>query len=121
MLGKLYITLHSTSEKLYSVQELANEAAQLKIAGDAISRNALTKLLNAVGKAIGDMAKDGKKDKEKSGSKSIAPVDDAEVKLDTAPEGDKLSSEEGRVEGECQDEDNDTNMAGIEDLEDDDQ
>ena len=116
MLGKLYITPHSTSEKLHSVQDLANEAVELKIAGDATSRNALTKLLASVGKAIGDAGEDGKKDKGGS-RKSMAQVDDASgIQQATAAEVEKADSEEARTEeSEGQDEIKDVDMAGTED------
>ncbi|MCJ1316088.1 hypothetical protein MMC15_001408 [Xylographa vitiligo] len=54
MLGKLYITPTSTPEKLHSAFELAVEAIELKIACDAGSRNALTKLHVALSKALGE-------------------------------------------------------------------
>ncbi|MCJ1403422.1 hypothetical protein MMC11_006645 [Xylographa trunciseda] len=54
MLGKLYITPTSALEKLQSVCDLAAEAIDLKIAPDAGSRNALTKLHTALSKALGE-------------------------------------------------------------------
>ena len=54
MLGKLYITPTSTVEKLQSAYDLAAEAIELKIAPDAGSRNALTKLHTALSKALGE-------------------------------------------------------------------
>ncbi|MCJ1438094.1 hypothetical protein MMC27_007481 [Xylographa pallens] len=54
MLGKLYITPTSTVEKLQSAYDLVAEAIELKIAPDAGSRNALTKLHTALSKALGE-------------------------------------------------------------------
>ena len=54
MLGKLYITANSASEKLTTVFELVVEAIDNKIASDATSRNALNKLHTALSKAIGE-------------------------------------------------------------------
>ena len=54
MLGKLYITANSNPEKLSSVYELVAEAMDLKVATDAPSRNALTKLHSALGKVVGE-------------------------------------------------------------------
>ena len=54
MLGKLYITPTSTPEKLQSAFELVAEAIELKIASDAGSRNALSKLHVALSKALGE-------------------------------------------------------------------
>ena len=54
MLGKLYITSNSSSEKLHTVTELVTEAIDNKIASDAPSRTALNKLQTAVKKALGE-------------------------------------------------------------------
>ncbi len=53
MLGKLYISAASSAAKLHAVHELVGDAIDAKIATDAPSRNALTKLQAAVVKAIG--------------------------------------------------------------------
>ena len=55
MLGKLYITANSSPEKLQSVHELVIEAMDGKVATDAPSRNALTKLSTALGKVLGEV------------------------------------------------------------------
>lgn len=57
MLGKLYITANSKSEKLQSTTELVVEAVDNKIAQDAPSRNALNKLHSAMNKALGEAGK----------------------------------------------------------------
>lgn len=57
LLGKLYISPSSNSEKLQTAHELVVEAIDLKVANDAPSRNAFTKLLNALVKVIGDAKK----------------------------------------------------------------
>lgn len=54
LLGKLYISPNSSSEKLQTAHELVVEAIDLKVANDAPSRNAFTKLLNALVKVIGE-------------------------------------------------------------------
>ena len=54
MLGKLYITSNSDTEKLHTVVDLAAEAIDIKIASDATTRNALNKLYMALTKAAGD-------------------------------------------------------------------
>lgn len=54
LLGKLYISPNSNSEKLETAHELVVEAIDLKVANDAPSRNAFTKLLNALVKVIGE-------------------------------------------------------------------
>ena len=54
MLGKLYITANSASERLSTVFELVVEAIDNKIASDATSRNALNKLHASLSKAVGE-------------------------------------------------------------------
>lgn len=54
MLGKLYITANSASERLSTVFELVVEAIDNKIASDATSRNALNKLHAVLSKAFGE-------------------------------------------------------------------
>lgn len=55
MLGKLYITPHSSfsAEKLHIVANLAQEAIDNKVAADAPSRTALNKLHTMIKKAMG--------------------------------------------------------------------
>ncbi|MCJ1464876.1 hypothetical protein MMC07_003491 [Pseudocyphellaria aurata] len=55
LLGKLYITANSTREKLQVIYELVTKAIDMKEASDATSRNALSKLLLALEKAIGEV------------------------------------------------------------------
>lgn len=57
MLGKLYISANSKTEKLQSTTELVVEAIDCKIAQDAPSRNALNKLHLALSKALGEAEK----------------------------------------------------------------
>ena len=70
MLGKLYITVNSTVEKLHSINELVTEAIDNKIACDAASRTALNKLHLALRKAL-DEAGDTKKDADESALPSV--------------------------------------------------
>ena len=55
MVGKLYITSNSNPEKLQTVHELVLEAIDLKIATDAPTRNALSKMEAALVKVIGEL------------------------------------------------------------------
>ena len=57
MLGKLYISANSKTEKLQSTIELVMEAIEGKVAQDAPSRNALKKLQSALSKASGGAEK----------------------------------------------------------------
>ena len=57
MLGKLYITANSRTEKLQSAIELVVEAIEGKVAQDAPSRNSLNKLHSALTKALGEAGK----------------------------------------------------------------
>ena len=57
MLGKLYISANSRTEKLQSTTGLVVEAIDGKVAHDAPSRNALRKLLSVLSKALGDAEK----------------------------------------------------------------
>ena len=54
MLGKLFISGNSKTEKLQTTTELVKEAIDEKVAQDALSRNALNKLHIALSKALGD-------------------------------------------------------------------
>ena len=66
MLGKLYVTSHSSSssEKLPIVADLLQEAIDHKVAADAPSRTALNKLHMAVKKAMGDAGTEVKQQQE---------------------------------------------------------
>jgi condensin complex subunit 3 len=80
MLGRLYITPHSTPEKLQMACDLVAEAIDAKVATDAPTRNALTKLQTALTRAIGDEA-------QITGRKSIVPEGAAlsPVEVESAP------------------------------------
>ena len=52
MLGKVYITSNSSTEKLQAVRDLVSEALDSKIAPDATARNALSKVYQALSKAL---------------------------------------------------------------------
>ena len=80
MLGKLFITATSSPEKLQLVLEHVTEAIDLKVAGDAPSRNALTKLQSSLTKAIGE----------------IEPIRKGVIKEETVP----MDDYEGEVAGE---------------------
>lgn len=55
MVGKLYIGPKSSTEKLLAVTDLVAEAIDAKIATDAATRNALSKLHQALIKFLGDV------------------------------------------------------------------
>lgn len=57
MLGKLYISANSKTEKLRSTTELVIEAIDANVAQEAASRNALNKLLSALKKALAEAEK----------------------------------------------------------------
>jgi len=71
MLGKLYITANSNSEKLRITTDLVIEAIDNKIASDAPSRNALNKLHLALSKAMGEAGKT-----KKIAENILAPADE---------------------------------------------
>ena len=54
MLGKLYISVNTKTERLQNTTELVLEAIDGNVAQDAPSRNALKKLLSVLNKALGD-------------------------------------------------------------------
>ncbi|KAL9595967.1 MAG: hypothetical protein Q9219_006127 [cf. Caloplaca sp. 3 TL-2023] len=54
MLGKLYLTSNSSTEKLRAVLDLVTEAMDTKIAPDTTTRNALNKTHQALTKALGE-------------------------------------------------------------------
>lgn len=54
LLGKLYVTGHSSAEKVQLASDLATEAVDMNIAMDAASRNGLNKFHTAVVKVIGE-------------------------------------------------------------------
>lgn len=97
MLSKLYITANSNPEKLGSVSELVVEAIDVKVATDAPSRNALTKLQSAVGKVLRDagplrkcmeeeatVAEEGKTMAEEDEAEAPALGSEEDVKIETA-------------------------------------
>ena len=57
MLGKLFITSHSTFQKLQFTNELVAEAIENNIAPDASSRTSLSKLQAAINKALSETGK----------------------------------------------------------------
>ena len=57
MLGKLYISANSKTEKLRSTTKLVIEAIDTNVAQEAASRNALNKLLSALKKALAEAEK----------------------------------------------------------------
>ena len=71
MLGKLYISSNSTTERLQTTNKLVIEAIDQKIASDATSRTALNKLHLALGKALGERDKT-----KKEADGSVLPVNE---------------------------------------------
>lgn len=98
MLGKLYITANSNPEKLSSVSELVAEAIDLKVATDAPSRNALTKLHGSLGKVVGEAGAVKKRVEEGATvldeGKTIAEEDEAEAPALASEEDVKMEIEE---------------------------
>lgn len=94
LLGKLYISPNSNSEKLKTVHELVVEAIDLKVANDAPSRNAFTKLLNALVKVIGEATTTNTKAVELDEGNTITP--------DAADEGsttvDRITEEKTEIQ-----------------------
>ena len=86
MLGKLYITSNSPSEKLHTVAELITEAIDNKIASDAPSRTALNKLQTAVKKALGETILPATRPKVQQHQEQLSPGDDDECQTVLAPE-----------------------------------
>ncbi|MCJ1285893.1 hypothetical protein MMC26_005235 [Xylographa opegraphella] len=103
MLGKLYITSTSTLEKLQSVCELAAEAIELKIAPDAGSRNALTKLHTALSKALGETAPASPRKSAAREGVTVAK-EEAETPEDTQMRDVVAALEESRLEDPMEDE-----------------
>ncbi len=78
MLGKLYITVNSSFDKLQTINTSVTEAVVDKLASDAGSRNALNKLHLALTKAMGEAGKP-----KKSLDKTLAPdADDGLTVMD---------------------------------------
>ena len=98
MLGKLYVSPHSSLEASQRVLEVAQEAAEAKTAPDAVSRNALNKLITNLEKATTTL--EGK-DKPARGRKStVAPGAPREagaemtvIEEETAIEADDVKTE----------------------------
>lgn len=75
MLAKLYITPNSNPEKIQTAFDLAAEAIDIKIAGDALSRNALTKIHSSLAKVIGEY----QVNKRKESSEGVTVLDNETV------------------------------------------
>lgn len=94
LLGKLYISPNSNSEKLQTAHELVVEAIDLKVANDAPSRNAFTKLLNALVKVIGEA--------KMTNTKAVELVEGNTITLDAADEGsttvDRITEEKTEIQ-----------------------
>lgn len=94
LLGKLYISPNSNSEKLQTAHELVVEAIDLKVANDAPSRNAFTKLLNALVKVIGEA--------KKTNTKAVELDEGNTITLDAADEGsttvDRITEEKTEIQ-----------------------
>ncbi len=55
MLGKLYITSNSSTEKLQGISDLVAEAIDAKVATDTTTKNALNKYQLALSKVLGEV------------------------------------------------------------------
>lgn len=78
-LGKLYISPSSTHKRLEGVRDLAAEAIDSKVAGDAPSRTALNKLYISLNKALGQV------EKPKTTAAEDTEVSMADVEGETSP------------------------------------
>ena len=117
MVGKMYITPVSSSDKLEAVRELVVEAIDSKIATDAASRNALSRLHVALSKAIGETGK-GRQSNEDSDDKTAA--EDVQETASIFNSGGNLGSEEAELEVndiESATEDRDTTLEHMDDEE----
>jgi len=108
MLGKIYVTPTSTPEKLQSVYELVAEALELKIAPDATTRNALTKLHTALGKAVGETA-------TKTSMKSTVPEEVSEADENNTEAGQTMLADTDRKDQDIKMED--AEEEGVKDVE----
>lgn len=79
LLGKLYVTAHSSAEKLQVAHDLAAEAVDMNLANDAASRNGLNKFHNAIVKAVGESTTD----KRQVDGETIADVE-SKMEVDDA-------------------------------------
>lgn len=105
ILGKLYITANSNPEKLSSVFQLVAEAIDLKVATDAPSRNALTKLHGALGKVVGEAGA-----VKKSVEEGVTVLDEGKTMADEdGAEAPALGSEED-VKMEIEEQENMTRL-----------
>ena len=95
MLGKVHINATAPNATLQGLLELVNEAMDAKVATDASSRNALTKLQSAIQKALASNGADSSSENTKgvsasgSGEEDALPIDATEIGDDMETELDK--------------------------------
>ncbi|KAF2084653.1 hypothetical protein K490DRAFT_48598 [Saccharata proteae CBS 121410] len=92
LLSKLHVAAHSSAARLRTVSELLTEAVEGKLAADATSRNALTKLQNAVDKALA-LAEEEEVEPTAIAAAETTAVDDVDATAATLEET-KLEPEE---------------------------
>lgn len=86
MIGKIHINLTAPTATLQGLLDLTSEALEAKVATDASSRNALTKLQTALQKVLAangtDLSAENAKTASGSGEEDASPVDATEAELD---------------------------------------
>jgi condensin complex subunit 3 len=105
MLGKLFITSNSDLKKLNTLKEAVETVSDGKYAVDAVSRNALTKLLSTVEKAISS-----KDEKPTKGKGKAQDEEDEEPAIKEELDETRNTIEETQVTETKIDEDGDTMM-----------
>lgn len=88
MIGKIYINPAAPNAALQGLLDLVSEALEAKVATEASSRNALTKLQTALQKALAangtDSSAENAKTASGSGEDDASPVDATQAELDKA-------------------------------------
>ncbi|KAL8722817.1 MAG: hypothetical protein Q9225_000766 [Loekoesia sp. 1 TL-2023] len=102
MLGKLYITSNSSVDKLRAVTDLVSEAIDAKIASDATTRNAFSKLHQALAKALGDVDLVRPGIEEQAADQMVGEIE-IDVEERSHVEGTKTEVEEDRTVPQAQD------------------
>ena len=114
----MYITANSNAERLSSAYELVAEAIDLKVATDAPSRNALTKLHSALGKVVGEagamkrsveegvtVVEEGKTVAEEDEAEAPALGSEEDVKMEMEAQEDETKLKDSLLEELLDDED----------------
>ena len=95
MVGKMYVTANSDGEKLRAVLELAREVGESKAVAEAVSRNAVAKLVAGVEKAIAVQERGEKEKGRGRGRKSKMPDVEAGESQEREKGSEKLKEKRG--------------------------